>query len=75
MATHSSILAWKIPWSEEPSGEQLMWGCKELRHNLAAKQQRKIKHILLFVYKGILRGKSNSPATCKPATSLGGGSS
>ena len=23
-ATHSSILAWRIPWTEEPSG-----GCKE----------------------------------------------
>ena len=22
MATHSSILAWKIPWTEEPSGLQ-----------------------------------------------------
>ena len=22
MATHSSILAWKIPWAEEPSGLQ-----------------------------------------------------
>ena len=24
MATHSSILAWKIPWPEEPSGIQSM---------------------------------------------------
>ena len=24
MATHSSILAWKIPWTEEPGGLQLM---------------------------------------------------
>ena len=24
MATHSSILAWKIPWTEEPSGLQFM---------------------------------------------------
>ena len=24
MATHSSILAWKIPWPEEPSGLQSM---------------------------------------------------
>ena len=24
MATHSSILAWKIPWIEEPGGLQLM---------------------------------------------------
>ena len=24
MATHSSILAWKIPWTEEPGGQQSM---------------------------------------------------
>ena len=24
MATHSSILAWRIPWTEEPGGLQLM---------------------------------------------------
>ena len=24
MATHSSILAWKIPWTEEPDGLQFM---------------------------------------------------
>ena len=24
MATHSSIPAWKIPWTEEPSGPQFM---------------------------------------------------
>jgi len=24
MATHSSILAWKIPWTEEPGGVQSM---------------------------------------------------
>ena len=28
MATHSSILAWKIPWTEEPVGYSL-WDCKE----------------------------------------------
>ena len=25
MATHSSILAWKIPWTEEPGGLRSMW--------------------------------------------------
>ena len=25
MATHSSILAWRIPWTEEPQGLQSMW--------------------------------------------------
>ena len=29
MATHSSTLAWKIPWTEEPGGLQFM-GRKEL---------------------------------------------
>ena len=24
MATHSSILAWRIPWTEEPGGPQFM---------------------------------------------------
>ena len=24
MATHSSILAWRIPWTEEPDGLQFM---------------------------------------------------
>ena len=28
MATHSSILAWEIPWTEEPDSYSL-WGCKE----------------------------------------------
>ena len=28
MATHSSILAWRIPWTEEPGGLWSM-GCKE----------------------------------------------
>ena len=28
MATHSSILAWKIPWTEEPEGYS-PWGCKD----------------------------------------------
>ena len=28
MATYSSILAWRIPWREEPGGYS-PWGCKE----------------------------------------------
>ena len=26
METHSSILAWKIPWMEEPGGLHSSWG-------------------------------------------------
>ena len=29
MATHSSILAWEIPWTEDPGGQQSM-GSQEL---------------------------------------------
>ena len=32
MATHSSILAWKIPWTEEPGGLQSI-GSQRARHD------------------------------------------
>ena len=32
MATHASILAWKIPWTEEPSGLQSIWS-QRVQHN------------------------------------------
>ena len=32
MATHSSILAWRIPWTEVPSGLQSIWS-KRVGHN------------------------------------------
>ena len=40
MATHSSILAWEIPWTEEPEGLQTM-GLQRVRHNWATKQHNK----------------------------------
>ena len=32
MATHSTILAWRIPWMEEPGGLQSM-GLQRVGHN------------------------------------------
>ena len=32
MATHSSILAWEIPWTEEPGGLESM-GSERIGHN------------------------------------------
>ena len=40
MATHSSILAWEIPWTEETDGLQSM-GLQRVGHDLANKQQQK----------------------------------
>ena len=34
MATHSSILVWRIPWTEEPGRLQDM-GSQRVRHNSA----------------------------------------
>ena len=36
MATYFSILAWRIPWTEEPGGPQSM-GSKRVGHNLVTK--------------------------------------
>ena len=37
-ATHSSFLAWEIPWTQEPGGLQSS-GLKTVGHELATKQQ------------------------------------
>ena len=39
MATHSSILAWRIPWTEEPGRLQSM-GSQRIGHDLATQQQQ-----------------------------------
>ena len=36
MATHSSNLAWEIPWTEEPGGVTVH-GVTRVRHNLVTK--------------------------------------
>ena len=40
MATHSSILACKIPWMEEPGGLQFM-GSQKVGHDLMTKNNNK----------------------------------
>ena len=41
VATHSRILAWKIPWTEEPGGLQPM-ELQRVGHYLATKNNKKI---------------------------------
>ena len=36
MAPHSSILAWRIPWTREPGGLQFM-GLQRVEHDLVTK--------------------------------------
>ena len=47
MATHSTILAWRIPWTEEPDGQQSM-GSQRIRHNWATKHTGGIYNVKCF---------------------------
>ena len=40
MATHSGVLAWEIPWTEEPGRLYIPWGHKRVRYDLATNQQQ-----------------------------------
>ena len=50
MATHSSILTWEIPRTEEPGGLQSV-GSQRVGHDLATKQQQPLSEVRLFVLK------------------------
>ena len=61
MVTHSSILAWKIPWIEEPGGLQSM-GSQRIRHDLATKQQQQVNpHILSCLFAFLSLGDGLDP--------------
>ena len=42
--SHSSILAWEIPWTEEPGGRQ-----QRVEHKLVTRQQEQIIFNTIFV--------------------------
>ena len=45
MAAHSSVLAWEIPWTEEPGGLQSM-GLQRVGHDLMTRKQQTVNSIL-----------------------------
>ena len=52
MATYSSILAWEIPWTEEPGRLQAM-GSQKFRHDLATKQQHRDIYIFMYQFSSV----------------------
>ena len=56
MATHSSIFAWKIPWTEEPGGLQFM-GSQRVRHDWMTEHTQSNRP-------GVLIRKENEMQTC-----------
>ena len=49
MATHSSTLAWKIPWSEEPGRLQSM-GLQRVRHDRVTSLAKARNYLKGFIY-------------------------
>ena len=62
MATHSSILAWKIPWIEEPGGLQSMW-LQRVGHDYATAFSLSFSCVQLFC---------NPMDCCPPGSSVYG---
>ena len=61
MGTHSSTLAWRIPWTEEPGGLQFLESCR-VRHDWAANNftlPQRGKKIILFWCKITISGTSS----------------
>ena len=54
MAIYSSILAWRIPWTEEPDGLYSPWGRKRIGYNLVTEQQQEILDIINIQSKFLL---------------------
>ena len=52
MATHSSILDWRSPWTEQLGGLQSIMGSKRVGHDLATKQpqQRSVKSMVRDIW-------------------------
>ena len=65
MATHSSILAWKMPNTEEPVGLQYL-GSQRIRHDLATEHTctgTGTKHWLVFLFYQCVRACAQSCPT------------
>ena len=53
MATHSNILAWRIPWTEEP-GELQSMGSQRVGHNWSDLARTVEEHIVIASYDRVI---------------------
>ena len=68
MATHSSVLDWRIPWTEEPGGLQPM-GSQRARHDWATEQSHEVLKFIVFSAETHLSSLLSLPPP--PSTPLG----
>ena len=71
MVTHSSILAWEIPWTEEPGGLQLI-GLQKSEHDLATKTTTKGESMDKALLRTTWRPNQSIPKEISPGCSLEG---
>ena len=58
MVTHSSILAWRIPWTQEPDGLQSMGSrLSTAQHSVLCQSQSSLSFSLLGIYKHAIHFK------------------
>ena len=74
MATHSSLLAWRSPWTEKPGGLQST-GSQRVRHNLATKPPPPPHHKMQHDYggfpdDGVRKQAGTSPRAGPPGPGL-----
>ena len=69
MATHSSILAWRIPWTEEPGGLQ-SWGRRESDMTKTRLYLLLLSPLNLFIIPGVDPDTSRSLCVSEPQTEL-----
>ena len=48
MATHSSILTWRIPWTKDYPWQAIARGVARVRHNLATKKKKTFSILQIF---------------------------
>ena len=72
MATHSSILAWKIPWTEEPGGLQYIASQRvrcdwEININLFSwwRKYKKIFEYFKYDWNNLAHGKKGQVLACQ----------
>ena len=75
MATHSSILAWRIPWIEEAGGLQSM-GSQKVTHNWATNtlgQLTELKTVFYILLSGYYKGYNSETAQWRRCRGQGRG--
>ena len=80
MVTHSSILVWEIPWTEEPGGYS-PWGCRRVGHDLVTQTTiqfvsltQTISDLGLDLHKHAHRYSQEQTSSCRGWVGEGSGS-